>query len=218
MLNTQAYLIAKAQEVLRKKDESHLAIPFDVSKHIDEFEIGSYVLLDYNNDLKERGPPHKLMPFKKGPFRVVNMVGSRYTLLDLINNKHVDAHITQLTPFHYDSATMDPKTVAARDNQEYVVEQILKHRGDKKFKSTLQFLVRWKGYGPEYDTWEPWKNLRLVDKLHTYLAQYGMKSLIPSECLKEQTPELSRNAKRKAKLIDHDLITTSLSEKRRKRQ
>ena len=51
----QQYLIAKAQDILMKKDAQHLAVPYDDSKKIDHFPIGSYVLLDYNpTALRER--------------------------------------------------------------------------------------------------------------------------------------------------------------------
>jgi len=211
-IKMQAYLIAKAQDVLINRDNKHLAVPYDDTKKIDHFPIGSYVLLDYNpTALRERGPPHKLMPFKKGPFRVVNSVGSRYTLLDLITNKHEDAHIRQLSPFKYDAATMDPKKIAARDNEEYVVHEILAHKGNKKYKTSLEFKVRWEGYGPEHDTWEPWRNVRLVDKLHAYLYKHGMKSLIPQDCKGVQEPEPSRQAKKRARLEDQASSVTENS-------
>jgi hypothetical protein len=198
MLAMQAKLIAKHQSLLKKKDEHHLASPYDSKKHVDHFPIGSYVLVEYDSTLKGRGPPHKLMPFKRGPYRVVNNVGTRYTLLDLGTNKHEDVLIHRLHPFHYDEANIDPKTIAARDNEEYTVGQILKHEGDPKHKGTMKFLVHWEGYDdPKEHTWESWKNLRLVDKLHDYLKTHKMGHLIPAECLKTQEPEPSRHQKKR---------------------
>ena len=115
MLATQAKLIAKHQSLLKRKDKDHLAAPYDLKKHVDHFNVGSYVLVEYDSTLKGRGPPHKLMPFKRGPYRVVNNVGTRYTLLDLVTNKHEDVLIHRLHPFIYDEANIDPKIVAARD-------------------------------------------------------------------------------------------------------
>ena len=40
----------------------------------------------------------------------------------------------------------------------YVADRILDHRVDKKTR-TLRFLVRWKGYGKEGDSWEPRSNI-----------------------------------------------------------
>jgi hypothetical protein len=198
MLATQAKLIAKHQSLLKRKDKDHLAAPYDLKKHVDHFNVGSYVLVEYDSTLKGRGPPHKLMPFKRGPYRVVNNVGTRYTLLDLVTNKHEDVLIHRLHPFIYDEANIDPKNVAARDNDEYTVKQILQHEGDPKHKGTMKFLVHWQGYDdPTEHTWESWKNLRLVDKLHDYLKANKMGHLIPAECLTNQTPEPSRHTKKR---------------------
>lgn len=200
MLDMQARLVAKHTEFLKNQDEQHLATPYDTSKKHDSFPIGSYVLVEYTDSaLKGRGPPHKLMPFKRGPYRVVNHVGTRYTLLDLITNKHEDVLIHKLHPFKYDEATLDPTEVAGRDREEYKVELVLQHEGNPDLKSTLRFLVKWVGYDDSYNSWVDWKNLRLVDKLHDYLREHGMARHIPKDCLKEQTPEPSRHAKKRVR-------------------
>ena len=50
-------------------------------------------------------------------------------------------------------------TVAQQNAQEFVVEEVLAHRGDRAKRSTLEFRIRWSGFGEESDTWEPYKNL-----------------------------------------------------------
>ena len=65
-----------------------------------------------------------------------------------------------------------------RDNNELVVERILAHTGNLKKRKLMKFKVKWAGY--EDVTWEEWKNVRLVDKLHDYLRANGMKALIPT--------------------------------------
>ena len=45
----------------------------------------------------------------------------------------------------------------------------------------MTFKVKWLGYGPEHDSWEPYANLRDIGKLHEYLITNRMKSLIPSK-------------------------------------
>ena len=201
MLAMQQHLISIHLKLLKEKDNMHLATPYDTRKKIDQFPIGSFVLVEYNDSsLKGRGPPHKLMPFKRGPYKVVNNIGTRYTLLDLITNKYEDVLLHRLHPFLYDQENLDPKEVAMRDKEEYVIEKILDHDGTPDLKSSMKFLVKWKGYSAKHNTWEPWKSVRLVDKLHDYLKGKGMKNLIPKECLQEQTPEPSRHTKKKVRI------------------
>ena len=45
----------------------------------------------------------------------------------------------------------------------------------------MEFKVRWEGFGPEFDSWEPYSNLRDTDKLLSYLIQNKLKSLIPQK-------------------------------------
>ena len=45
------------------------------------------------------------------------------------------------------------------DPPQYLVERLVNHRLKKGCKNKLEFLVRWKGYGPESDTWEPRGNI-----------------------------------------------------------
>lgn len=54
------------------------------------------------------------------------------------------------------------------DENGYEIEKLLKHR--KK----IEFLVRWKGYGPEDDTWETESHLSGTDELLTYKKKHRM--------------------------------------------
>ena len=45
------------------------------------------------------------------------------------------------------------------DTPQYLVERLLNHRLKKGCKTKLEFLVRWEGYGPESDSWEPRVNI-----------------------------------------------------------
>ena len=87
---------------------------------------------------------------------VVNSIGSPYTLPDLISNKHEDVLLHRLHPFRYDQEFLDPKDIAMRDREEYEVQKVLDHQGDPKLKGQMKFLVQWKGYDKNHDSWEPW--------------------------------------------------------------
>ena len=74
---------------------------------------------------------------------------------------------------------MNPKEVAMRDNEEFVVESIQEHRGDITKLTSLEFRVRWLGYDATHDTWEPWKGLRATEKLHRYLIANNLHRMVP---------------------------------------
>ena len=90
-------------------------------------------------------------------------------------------HIHNLRPFNYDPARTSPLAIAQQNEQEFVVESINGHRGNRQRRSTMEFKVRWAGFGESCDSWEPYKALLHVDKLHDYLRANAMKTLIPSE-------------------------------------
>ncbi|KAJ3153020.1 hypothetical protein HK101_001764 [Irineochytrium annulatum] len=53
------------------------------------------------------------------------------------------------------------------EDKEYVVEKIVKHSGGKFGK----YLVKWEGYGPEFNTWEPYENVCELKALDVYIAE-----------------------------------------------
>lgn len=55
--------------------------------------------------------------------------------------------------------------------EEFEVEEILTHKpkGRKKTDPRVKFLIKWKGYGEENNTWEPYKNLK---NAHAALDEY----------------------------------------------
>lgn len=59
------------------------------------------------------------------------------------------------------------KSKRAKKEQEYEVEKIVGHSMRKEEKV---FMIRWKGYGPECDTWESETNLHCPKLLQQYLA------------------------------------------------
>jgi hypothetical protein len=106
---------------------------------------------------------------------------SIYTIEDLVSGKRITTHIHILRPFIYDPIRTNPPTVAQHNEQDFIVESILGHRGDRNRRSTLTFRVRWSGFDDSSDSWEPYKVLMHVDKLHDYLRANKMKTLIPKD-------------------------------------
>ena len=145
------------------------------SIRLQEYAIDSYVLVHYRTGL----PPTRLHTSWKGSMKVIKGLNSCYTLLDLITGKEMDFHVSDMKPFVFDSAVVDPMDVARRDYMEYFVDKILQHRGNPKKWSSMEFEVSWVNYPPDSNTWEQYKNLRQCGPLHVYLAENNLAKLIP---------------------------------------
>jgi hypothetical protein len=85
-----------------------------------------------------------------------------------------------LKHFHFDPERTDPREEACKDEQEYDVGEILDIRGiNGNRKDQLEVKVRWKGYGPDKDSWLPWPEIRDVGLLHDYLKENDLRRLLP---------------------------------------
>jgi hypothetical protein len=146
-----------------------------------QYPINSYVLVEYPSTSLRKGPPNKLMPILKGPMRVMEKIGVRYTLLNLVNNQTEEVHVTRLHAFYYDADHIKPADIANIDNQMVDVDHIIKHWDNPKRKSNMQFLVRWANSSETDDQWLPWKDLRTNGALHKYLQIQNLAKLIPPE-------------------------------------
>ena len=113
--------------------------------------------------------------------RVIKGLSSRYTLLDFITGKEKDYHVSDMKPFVFDSAIVDPLDIARRDQMKFFIEKISDHRGKLSHRKSLQFFVSWMGYDQSYDSWEPFANLRDADHLHSYLREKKLTKLLPSK-------------------------------------
>ena len=106
---------------------------------------------------------------------------SLYFIEDLVLGKQIRTHVHNLRPFLFNPHGVNPIEVAQQNEQEFLVRDIIAHRGDHHRRSSMEFLVRWTGYDVSSNSWEPYKALMHVDKLHEYLREHKMRSLIPRE-------------------------------------
>lgn len=111
--------------------------------------------------------------------KVINIVGNKYTVLNLVTLKEEEVHVTSLKAFGWD-ARKDPRDIALKESGSYDVEKIIEHRcKDKNKIATYEFKVRWLGYTEQDDTWEPWNGIKNVEATHQYLKDNGLKKFIP---------------------------------------
>jgi transposase InsO family protein len=173
LLSAQSAIFKIARDNLHAKEDKH-NINYDRART--HYPNNSFVLIEYVNKFR-RGPPSKLQPFLKGPLRVVNSLGSTYTLENLITRRVKDYHVTRIHPFLFDPTTQDPLTYAIRDDHVYVVERVSNIRGDLKKLKSIQVYVHWLGYGEDSNSWEPWANLRTNSALHNYVRNHKSKDV-----------------------------------------
>ena len=105
----------------------------------------------------------KIRPKREGPFRITKVLGPLTYQLDLpktwkIHNAFHSVHLSPSneTPQYGPVKTKPPPDLV--DNEEYEVDHIVCHKKNKQ--GQFLFLIHWKGYGPEEDSWEPASNLK----------------------------------------------------------
>ena len=93
---------------------------------------------------------------KLGPFRIKKTLGPDMYKLELPKSMkiHPVFHATVLEPAHASIpvATQVPTLETDNNNKEYIVEKVLQ---SQLVDRQLQYLVKWKGYGMNNNTWEP---------------------------------------------------------------
>jgi transposase InsO family protein len=155
------------------------------------FKEGDKVYLNRKNISTKR--PSRKLDFKKlGPFRVIQCVHKDVYRLELPNTMrqiHPNFHVSLLEP-------ADPDTPLARQvapeieqqEQEYEPEKILGFDGER-------YLIRWKGYQSDEDTWEPPKHLvnslPMIRNFHKrdpegYTTEFRMRSGPSHVCTKNK--------------------------------
>jgi hypothetical protein len=178
---SQQQVLQASADLQNKQRELHLESV--ESALLTQFKSGDWVLiLPHNNPLTGRRPVgDKLSTFWEGPYCVVSNEGNTYTLHDTTEDKLFQRHVTDLKLYRHDNNGPDPRIVAQIDKREFRIDHIVDHKGDPKYKKSLEFLVRWENHSQEYDLWLPWKELMRTEQLRTYLIRGGMQKLLPKD-------------------------------------
>ena len=185
MSNAQASIIAIAQETQRVINNEHINRQQRMATTITQFPINTYVKIKHHPATLKIVRPTKLTTKYKGPYRVINNVGSRYTVQNLVSMKEEEYLATDLQPFLFDPNVVDPRVVARNSVDEFDIHSIRDIRGPRHrnqwMRSTVEFLVHWDGYNDTHDSWEPYAYLRDTEQLHAYLRQHTLTYLIPNK-------------------------------------
>jgi Chromo (CHRromatin Organisation MOdifier) domain len=148
------------------------------------FRIGDRVRLSTFNrrrEYKSSGDKRvaKFMPRFDGPYTILNTDPTHSTVtLDVPNSPntfHV-FHTSEILPFIENDPTLYPSREHAKpppittehgDEEWYIRDIIDERRRGRGF----QYLVRWLGYGPEFDRWLPGSELEDTEALDIWLAR-----------------------------------------------
>ncbi|XP_073418347.1 uncharacterized protein [Dendrobates tinctorius] len=147
------------------------------------YQVGDSVWLSTKN-LKLGVPSQKLGQKYIGPFRISRIVNSVACRLKLPRTMKVHPvfHVSLLkpvTPNTFQGRVVPPPPPVMVDGQEeFVVEAILDSRLHRR---RLQYLVRWQGYSPEDDSWNP---LTTSTHLGRLLSSIGAPALVQPDLSK----------------------------------
>lgn len=154
------------QAIAKAQDEQSLQ--FNKGRRpVPDFKQGDRVLVNpHSLDwVDSKGAGAKLKQRWIGPFEILQKINPKVFRLRMSNNYpgfpvfNMD-HLRKYEESPSDMgerATMPESRRMRVESPEYEVESIVGHRRAGK---SLQYLIRWLGYGPQFDTWEPARGLR----------------------------------------------------------
>ena len=133
------------------------------------FAVGDYVMLNAKNIKLLTGGCNKLLPRFVGPFQIIEQINEVAFKLQLPKTMRVHNvfHASLLKTYKrregVDPEDDEPKALIIDGHEEYEVEALVGKRdkviSTKKLKHGVQrrtrveYLVRWKGYGPHHNQW-----------------------------------------------------------------
>lgn len=126
--------------------------------------VGSKVLVNPHSLewVESKGEGAKLNQRWIGPFEITEVVNpkvyrlrmsNKYPGLPIFNIEHLREY-NESPPEFGVRVTLPDTRMSKKEDPEDEVERIVGHKWDRK-KGRYMFLVRWEGYGPQFDTWEP---------------------------------------------------------------
>ena len=168
----------EAEAALKKSQEKMRKYANRKRSEVEEYQVGDWMLLstkDLKYQMKGRRS-EKLTERFIGSYQVKGIISTNAIELDLpsmikihlvVNISRVQRYKDQVEGHKKEQ----PAPVITEGEEEYEVEKIL---NKKKFRGKDWYLVWWKGYMVEEDTWEPRENLgNMEDLVKEFKEEYS---------------------------------------------
>jgi len=189
LLSMQGAIIEIAQKTQYETSAEHIQRKLVKGDQPYDMKVDDWVILETPNTFTSLDSRlDKLSMHYRGPYLVKQIDGSAFLLKNLATNAVFTANQAHLHPFNYESEYTDPAVVQRHLEQEFLVEEILRHRGqrqkgaNKKYaRAGFEVLVQWTGYSEDYNSWEPFETMKDTAKFHEYLVKNNLKYLLTAE-------------------------------------
>ncbi|CAJ0962623.1 unnamed protein product [Ranitomeya imitator] len=162
--------LTSAQERYKKSADSF-------PKPAPMIKVGDSVWLSTKN-LRLNISSQKLVQKFIGPFKISSIVSSVACSLKLARNMKVHPvfHVSLLKPVSPNKfqgrSVSHPQPVLVDGQEQFLVEEIIDSRIPR---NRLQYLIRWQGYPPEEDSWEPMANICAPQEIAQFHLRYPEK-------------------------------------------
>ncbi|GKT31748.1 Transposon Tf2-6 polyprotein [Aduncisulcus paluster] len=136
----------------------------------EKFEIGEKILLSKPKQGKKEKAP------LNGPFIVKEKItDNKYKVVPVKGGEEDIIPVRRMVKYVEDPFVSEKEEISinGKDEEEYIVEKILRHRHGGKLP--IKFLVKWKNYTEEHNTWEYFPTVEDCEALDKYLE--GNKAL-----------------------------------------
>jgi len=152
----------EAEAVLKKTQEEMKRYADRSRKETEKWEKGDRVLLSTKDLVFKKRPARKLMERYVGPYIIEEVVSSNAVKLRLPSSMriHLVVNVSRIVWYKEQvkgQKKEEGKPVKVEGIEEWEVEKIL---NKKKIRGVEKYLVRWKGFTVERDTWERKESLK----------------------------------------------------------
>jgi len=157
----------EAEAALRKTQEEMKRYADRGRKETEVWKKGDRVLLSTKDLVFKERPSKKLTERYVGPYEIEEVVSTNAVKLRLPSSMriHPVVNISRIVRYKEQvkgQKTEEGKPVEIEGVEEWEVEKIL---NKKKIRGVEKYLIRWKGFTAEGDTWEGKENLKNAEKL-----------------------------------------------------